>query len=213
MAVKDQTITRNAALYNGDAVEVLRGLPDEKADFTLFSPPFADLYCYSDSPNDLGNWQCRRESDPWRYDSPKMFRHGDDIYLIGRRLAADRARGAATVGAAIGALLLAFAPLFWGHSLIAEVYTLHLFLITLVLWLMLRWRNGEGALPLAALVFGVGLGNHITLTFMGPAILLLLWSGRERITWRGVVLSVLALAVDHCCCWAKISSLISQKVP
>jgi hypothetical protein len=116
------------------------------------------------------------------------------VYLIGRRLAADRARGAATVGAAVGALFLAFAPLFWGHSLIAEVYTLHLFLITLVLWLMLRWRDGEGALPLAALVFGVGMGNHITLAFMGPAILLLLWSGRERITWRGVTLSMLALA-------------------
>jgi hypothetical protein len=116
------------------------------------------------------------------------------IYLIGRRLAAGHTRGAASVGAATGALLLAFAPLFWGHALIAEVYTLHLFFIGLVLWLMLRWRDGEGALPLAALAFGVGMGNHITLTFLGPVVLLLLWDGRQQLTWRGVSLSAVALA-------------------
>ena len=33
----------------------MRSLPDGKVDLALFSPPFADLYCYSDSPMDLGN--------------------------------------------------------------------------------------------------------------------------------------------------------------
>jgi hypothetical protein len=115
------------------------------------------------------------------------------LYLLGRRLLAREESAPATLGAAVGALLLAFAPLFWGHSLVAEVYALHLFFIALVLWLMLRWRDGEGPLPLAALAFGLGMGNHITLTFVTPVILLLLWSGRERLSWRGVILSVPAL--------------------
>ena len=120
------------------------------------------------------------------------------VFLIGRRLARRQAEpidAPATLGAAVGALLLAFSRLFWGHALIAEVYALHLFFIALVLWLMLRWRDGEGALPWAALAFGLGMGNHITLTFLGPVILLLLWSGRDRLTWRGVLLSALALMV------------------
>ncbi|MFH2008596.1 MAG: hypothetical protein ABI333_18560 [bacterium] len=33
----------------------------------------------------LGSWECPTESDPERYDSPDMFRHGDDIYLVARR--------------------------------------------------------------------------------------------------------------------------------
>jgi len=55
MAIITQTITDKYALYNADCVEVLTQLPKGKVDFSIFSPPFADLYCYSDSPMDLGN--------------------------------------------------------------------------------------------------------------------------------------------------------------
>ena len=57
MAVKDQVVTNQYALYNGDACETLRTIPEHSIDMSLFSPPFADLYCYSDNPADLGN--CR----------------------------------------------------------------------------------------------------------------------------------------------------------
>ncbi len=33
----------------------------------------------------LADWDCPPQSDPNRYDSPEMFRHEDDIYLIARR--------------------------------------------------------------------------------------------------------------------------------
>lgn len=55
MPILDQKITKNYALYNADCIELMRSLPDGKVDLALFSPPFADLYCYSDSPMDLGN--------------------------------------------------------------------------------------------------------------------------------------------------------------
>lgn len=51
----DQTITDKWAIYNGDCVEVLRGLPAESVDYSIFSPPFASLYTYSNSPRDMGN--------------------------------------------------------------------------------------------------------------------------------------------------------------
>ena len=55
MAVVNQEITDRYALYNGDCCEVLQSFPDACMDMSIFSPPFADLYCYSDSANDLGN--------------------------------------------------------------------------------------------------------------------------------------------------------------
>lgn len=53
--VLDQTIEDRFALYHGDAVEVVRGLPDESVGYCVFSPPFASLYTYSASARDMGN--------------------------------------------------------------------------------------------------------------------------------------------------------------
>lgn len=43
------------AFYNGDCVEVARQLPTNSVDLVLYSPPFANLYTYSDSIRDMGN--------------------------------------------------------------------------------------------------------------------------------------------------------------
>lgn len=43
-------------LYNGDCVDVLdRYVPDNSIDYSIFSPPFSNLYIYSDSVADMGN--------------------------------------------------------------------------------------------------------------------------------------------------------------
>ena len=59
--VKSQEITNKYALYNGDCCEVLKELPSESVDFSIFSPPFLDLFSYSDSPNDMGNCKTSKE--------------------------------------------------------------------------------------------------------------------------------------------------------
>lgn len=61
MKVKDQYITDNMALYNGDSCEVLKGILDSSIHFSIYSPPFASLYTYSNSSRDLGN--CRTQSE------------------------------------------------------------------------------------------------------------------------------------------------------
>ena len=40
---------------HGDAVDVLSQFPDESIGFSVYSPPFADLFVYSDSVADMGN--------------------------------------------------------------------------------------------------------------------------------------------------------------
>jgi DNA modification methylase len=55
--VLDQQEGDGWAMYNGDCVEVVRGMPDSSIHYTIFSPPFASLYTYSNSDRDMGN--CR----------------------------------------------------------------------------------------------------------------------------------------------------------
>lgn len=41
--------------YNADCVEFAANLPDNSLDFSVYSPPFAHLFVYSDSERDMGN--------------------------------------------------------------------------------------------------------------------------------------------------------------
>ena len=43
------------AAYNGDCVSVLSQFPAEAVDFSVYSPPFGNLFVYSDSAADMGN--------------------------------------------------------------------------------------------------------------------------------------------------------------
>jgi DNA modification methylase len=47
--------TEHAAMYHGDTVEVIRGIPDNSVGMILTSIPFSDQYTYSSSDHDLGN--------------------------------------------------------------------------------------------------------------------------------------------------------------
>lgn len=63
--VLNQVIGDGYALYHGDSCQVMRGLPSNSIDYSIFSPPFEDLYIYSDSVADLGN----------SADTNQFFRH------------------------------------------------------------------------------------------------------------------------------------------
>ena len=62
-------------MFNGDCVEVTRQLPDKSVDFQVFSPPFANVYMYSDSPRDMGN--CDDEdafAEHYKYLARELYR-------------------------------------------------------------------------------------------------------------------------------------------
>ena len=72
----DQVITDKYAAYHGDAVDVLKGLPDASIGYSIFSPPFASLYTYSNSPRDMGNVR----------DDAEFFAHFDFLIAELRRV-------------------------------------------------------------------------------------------------------------------------------
>lgn len=55
MAVIDQVITPEYALYNADCMEVMAGMKDGSVHLSCYSPPFAGLYQYSSSERDMSN--------------------------------------------------------------------------------------------------------------------------------------------------------------
>ena len=59
--IKDQTITEDYAIYNGDCMEVITQLDTESVDLSIYSPPFAGLYNYSSSPEDFSNCESKEQ--------------------------------------------------------------------------------------------------------------------------------------------------------
>lgn len=72
----DQIVTERYAAYHGDCVDVLKGLPDASIGYSIFSPPFASLYTYSNSPRDMGNVR----------DDAEFFAHFDFLIAELRRV-------------------------------------------------------------------------------------------------------------------------------
>ncbi len=74
-SVIDQAVTDRYAMYRGDCVQVMRGLPDDSIHYSVFSPPFASLYTYSASMRDLGN--CANDDeffDHYGYVARQLYR-------------------------------------------------------------------------------------------------------------------------------------------
>ncbi len=69
MNVLDQYVTERAALYNGDSIEIFGALPDNSIHLSVSSPPFSQLYIYSESERDCGN----------SADDAEFFQHYDHL--------------------------------------------------------------------------------------------------------------------------------------
>jgi hypothetical protein len=61
MKILDQAKGQSWAAYNCDTVEFTAGLPADAIDFSIYSPPFANLYVYSESERDMGNVRNEQE--------------------------------------------------------------------------------------------------------------------------------------------------------
>ena len=85
--------------------------------------------------------------------------------------------------AACSALALALTPILWSQAVVTEVYALNAFLTTLLLTLVVavqtggtRTRSRDSVLALAVgLVWGLGMGNHLTMFLSAPVMILGLW--------------------------------------
>jgi len=71
----DQKQTDQWTMYQGDTAEIIKALPDKCVDYSIFSPPFASLYTYSNSERDMGN--SRNHQEFWQHFSflaPELHR-------------------------------------------------------------------------------------------------------------------------------------------
>jgi hypothetical protein len=111
------------------------------------------------------------------------------VFLTGFQLSRSR------LAAAIGAMILAFNPLFWSWSLVAEVFPLNNFLAALLVYLLVIWNNRPqdyGALVGAAFVAGLALTNHQTVVLLGPAVCFLLLRNRAVLLARPRIIGICA---------------------
>jgi DNA modification methylase len=75
LKVINQEFGNRFALYHGDCVDVMRGMPAASVDYSIFSPPFSSLYTYSNSARDMGNVRNDREFfRHYRFAVSELFR-------------------------------------------------------------------------------------------------------------------------------------------
>jgi len=73
--VEVSTKSERFEIHNADCVELASRIESDSVDFTVFSPPFASLYTYSDSNRDMGN--ARNDSEfytQFKYLVREMYR-------------------------------------------------------------------------------------------------------------------------------------------
>jgi hypothetical protein len=126
------------------------------------------------------------------------------VVLTTAQLLEERHRLVVAAAAAIAGLTFAFASEAWRNAVRADVHALHILVAAALVWLLVTWRSAEwnGAprpgrwLAAAALLFGVGMGNHPLTGLMafGIAAWLLLVDPQLWRRWR-LLLACAALLV------------------
>jgi len=72
--VISQELTDRWSMYHGDCILVLRGIPDDSIHYSIFSPPFASLFTYSDLSRDMGNSTNKEFWDHFGFFVPELYR-------------------------------------------------------------------------------------------------------------------------------------------
>jgi len=113
------------------------------------------------------------------------------IYSLCRGLRVSRLNAAAAV------IIFAITPLYWGQSIVAEVYTLHAMLMAIVMLLLTRWSMGGSD---RWLLFGLGIyalsfGHHMSSILLLPAMVWLIGSTNWRVILRPRVMGLTLLSI------------------
>jgi hypothetical protein len=86
------------------------------------------------------------------------------------------------IAALTAGLALAFTPLLWSQATCAEVYSLHAFLVILMITLLRWWDESREnyRLLLFVLVTGLSFGNHMQTIMLAPAVFFIILSGDRK---------------------------------
>ena len=109
--------------------------------------------------------------------------------------------GSDLTGSAIGgltsALLLAISYTFWSQAITAEVYTLHILIVTATLIALFAWEVAPTRRRLALFyaLYALGFGNHLSMVLMLPGLVLFLLVARRAGDGDPLVPRNIALAI------------------
>jgi len=113
------------------------------------------------------------------------------LYLIARKIRLP------PVSAAYAAVTFGISTTFWSQAVITEVYAPNAFMVSLTLWLLLRWAAAVGSSEAAgvadrrflgfALAYGLSLGSHMSNLGFAPAYAMFVLVCEWRILMRPVV--------------------------
>jgi hypothetical protein len=94
--------------------------------------------------------------------------------------------GARPFVAFVTALLAGLTPTLWSQAVVAEVYTLNALLVASTLAAFVRWEQTRERrdLYLAAGIYALSFGNHLTMITLLPAIVLFVWLSDRRVFTR-----------------------------
>lgn len=116
------------------------------------------------------------------------------VYLIGRHFVHQS-------GALLGSLVLLLSYTFWSQSIIAEVYTPATAFITAIILTLLQWYRQplkhRWLIALVGFLIGIGLGVHLFIILIGPAVFLfVIWGilfgpDQERRRWSHLIRFIL----------------------
>ncbi len=109
------------------------------------------------------------------------------VYLIVEKITKNHIQGI------IAAVCLTLSHAFWLHALVTEVYVLNAFFVTLIVWLMLCWKDNVEEykwLYAASFVFGLSLSHHliIGLCGFGGLYFMIVYGGKRLLNARRIAL-------------------------
>ena len=100
-------------------------------------------------------------------------------------------------------LTYALSYTFWLFSLVAEVYSLNILFVAIVLNLLIRWRQSrrDRYFYAACLAYAISFGNHQTMIALLPSFIYLVWITEKSIFWNPkkilIVLGCIALGLSQ----------------
>jgi hypothetical protein len=79
------------------------------------------------------------------------------------------------------AVTFGLTPTLWSQSVVAEVYTLNIFFVSLVLYFLVKWHQtqSDGAFYAACAAYALSFGNHLTMITFLPTVLYMVWANRQ----------------------------------
>lgn len=107
------------------------------------------------------------------------------VYLLIQRALASLGETIRCFSALVGALAWGLSPLIWSQAVVTEVYALHAFFMALLLYLFYLDALHRIARPASdrwiGLLFGLGLGNHLTTLFLLPVLFVTVFLRRRSV--------------------------------